>query len=396
MACPTILTGDRFLLRLIDHIDCQAQTLGSFGFQSLAATGSPTSAALTGLLTLFIALFAVRLLFGPTPAARDIVGDVLRVGIVLTLALSWPAYRVLVYDVVIHSPAEVAASISGPELAPGGAGLAERLQNVDTGILALTTFGAGRTTGGLLEGDARSGGFRAIALNDDSALGYARMAFLAGTIAPIVVLRLGAGLLLALAPLAAGLLLFEASRGIFAGWLRGLVLTTLGAMALTVALSVELAVLEPWLSDALRLRSLGYATPSAPTELLAMAVGFPLGTFGLLALMARVAFHRGWSSIPRMETVVASGSHAGGLARSVRPGSDADATVPSRAFLVAESVRSAMRHEEVRGTGRTVAPLQISYAVDASRQLGRSPTSSSGRRTSRRASVAGKRRDAAT
>ena len=60
MACTPIVTGDRFLLRVLDHLDCQAQSLGSFGFQALAAPGSPAETALTGLLTLFIALFALR------------------------------------------------------------------------------------------------------------------------------------------------------------------------------------------------------------------------------------------------------------------------------------------------------------------------------------------------
>ena len=32
MACPSVTTGDQFLAQTLDHLDCQAQTLGSFGF----------------------------------------------------------------------------------------------------------------------------------------------------------------------------------------------------------------------------------------------------------------------------------------------------------------------------------------------------------------------------
>lgn len=396
MACPAILTGDRFLVRVLDHIDCQAQTLGSLGFRALAAPGSPAETALTGLLTLFIALFAVRLLFGRAPAARDVVGDILKIGIVLTLALSWPAYRTLVYNVVIHSPGEIAATIAGPGLIRPEAGLAERLQNIDTGILSLTTSGAGRNTGGLLDSDTATGGFRAIALNDETALGYARMAFLAGTIAPLALLRLGAGLLLALAPLAAGLLLFEVSRGIFAGWLRGLVLTILGALGLTIVLAVELAVLEPWLTDALRLRSLGYAIPSAPSELLAMTLAFPIATFGLLFVMARVAFYRGWPTMPRLQLDVPLQRPREAYVTAGHRTSQGEPIIPSRAFLIAESVRSTMRHEELRGGGR--APeFRVPYGSEPlpSAPTGRSaPIGSRARRTSRRTSTAGQRRDA--
>ena len=64
MACPSVTTGGQVLAETLSHLDCQAQTLGSFGFQSLAAPGSPASLALTGLLTLFIAMFA-EIAIGP-------------------------------------------------------------------------------------------------------------------------------------------------------------------------------------------------------------------------------------------------------------------------------------------------------------------------------------------
>ena len=105
MSCPTTYTGDGFLVRILGQIDCQAQLLGSYGWLSLSEPGSLTATITTGLLTLFIALFGLRLLFGPTPGTRDIVFDVLKIGLVLTLALSWPAFRTLIYDVVFLAPA---------------------------------------------------------------------------------------------------------------------------------------------------------------------------------------------------------------------------------------------------------------------------------------------------
>ena len=40
MACPQVATGSEFLVRTLAHLDCQAQTIGSFGFQTLAERGS--------------------------------------------------------------------------------------------------------------------------------------------------------------------------------------------------------------------------------------------------------------------------------------------------------------------------------------------------------------------
>src|SRR5690606_25537270 len=245
VACPQVVTGSEFLIRALAHLDCQAQTLGSFGFQSLSQPGSPAGAVLTALLTLFVALYGVRLLFGPGDEPRDLVGAALKIGIVMTMAVSWPAWRTVAYDTVLHGPAEVAASIMPTTLPDPRGGLPERLQAIDTGIAAFTAAGTGRQTGALIAEGAASG-FGAIALEDEAGLGWARPLYLASTIGALAILRIAGGLLLALAPLLAALLLFDFSRGLFAGWLRGLVLTALGSLAVTVLFSVQVAVMEPW------------------------------------------------------------------------------------------------------------------------------------------------------
>ncbi|WP_423141121.1 type IV secretion system protein [Parablastomonas sp. CN1-191] len=382
-------------MRVLDNVDCQAATLGNFGFQSLAAPGSVAQGVILAALTLFVALFGYRLVLGEGLAARDLVGAVLKIGIVLTLALSWPAYRVLVYNVVIRGPAEIAASISAPGTAPR-AGLSNRLQAVDAGILAATSSGTGRQTSELLAEDKASDGFRKIALDDENTYGYARLAFLVGTIAPLAFLRLAAGLLLALAPLMASLLLFDVSRGIFAGWVRGLVLACLGAVATSVALAVELDLIEPLLSDVLKLRGLGYATPSAPTELLALTLAFPLASAGLIALFGRVAFNRGWLTLPQF-TYAETHEREWAALTPRQPVVAASATpTQQRAVLVSEGVATVMRHEERRlastiGPSRPFVPRFGDPANDQIRASSRGKTST--RRTSPSRSRAAARRD---
>lgn len=398
MACPTVTTGSRFLVEALAHLDCQAQTIGSYGFRGLADPGSPAAFALTGLLTLFIALFAIRLLFGPGPDARDAVMAVIKIGIVMTLAVSWPAYRTLAYDTVLRGPAEVASAMTTPSLPDTGNGFAERLQAIDTGIASLTALGAGRRTGSLALEDRQDDAFLTIAMQDETALGWARTIWLGATIGSLAIFRIAGGLLLALAPLFAGMLLFELTRGLFAGWLRGLVLVALGSLAITLLLAVETALMEPWLVDALSRRNLGYAVPNAPTELLALVLAFALASAGLLFVMAKVAFQNAWP-LPPLARLRASapsllGEQGSAVARPV------PLTAQSRALGLGESVMALVHREERRETRDSVRRIEFAERSEGGGSLAssssaaaRAPLGSSYRRTSPRSTAAQTRRD---
>lgn len=384
MACPRILTGENFLATALAHVDCQAQTLGSFGFAALADPGSPVSAALASLLTIFVALFGLRLLLGYPMAGRDVIGDVLKVGIVLTLATSWPAWRVVGYDLIIGGPADIAGTIGLGAGFPGGAGdLANRLQQADNALAELNTYGSGRL--GVAQGDWFQ-------------LGFARIAFLVGTLGPVALIRLGAGILLAIAPLMAGLLLFGITRPIFIGWARGLAMTFLASISLTLLLGAQLALLEPWLGDALAKRAADQQILEAPSEILALNLVFALVCIGGVAIVTRIAFHAssqgGSSSQPhRGQPGQDAPIRAAQLA-----GSSAD-DGPSRAATIALSVSESHRREErmteARRSSGSVRPGSDEAAigrtaskVDSAETLG-----SSYRRNTRRVSAASTRRD---
>lgn len=292
--CPVPSTGGAFLATLLRNLDCQGQTLGSAGYQALANPAAPLSIALTALLTIFVALFGIRLLLGHIPALREGVVAAVKIGIVLLLATSWPAYRTVVYNVVIQGPGELAADIGGSAAIPGADGsLIERLQVVDNAIAALTTLGSGRED--LMSAppagpDGKVAPMQRTPISDDLAFGLARVFFLVSAIGAFGIARLGAGVLLALAPLFAGLLLFEVTCGVFAGWLRSLFALMLAALATTTALGVELSLLEPWLADTLSQRASRFITPQAPIELLVLCLAFGAIVFGCMWVIAKVAF----------------------------------------------------------------------------------------------------------
>lgn len=386
MVCPSVSTGKGFLTGALQHIDCQAQAIGSYGYGALSDPGSMVSLALTGLLTVFVAIYGMRLTFGHRVDGHDLVGDIVRVAIVLTLASSWPAWRVIGYDVVIHGPQEIAGTVGRAANLPGSNGdLASRLQKVDDALAALNEKGAGRP---------------GVANGDWFQLGLARVVFLIGTIGPLALVRLAAGFLLAIAPLVAGLMLFGVTRSIMAGWVKGLVTTFLAMIALSLVLSVELAMVEPWLRDVIRLRIANEQTLNAPIEILIMTLAFGLVAFGMIALASRIANHASaW--IPAFAVRVQVDREDVAIApRRPAPAVHLNQQ-PDRTRELLASVGNAFRRENrmVPRIGHAVQAATSDGAggpVAAGRTgtvLAPNALGNSYRRTSRRVSAAGARRD---
>lgn len=409
-ACPIVPADPGFVRGVVDYIDCQAQAIGGGGYQALAAPGSTFSIVLTALLTLFVALFGYRMLFGATPGARDGVLALAKVGIVLALATGWPAYRTLVYDVAFSGPAELASDIGGPTGLPGaGGGLVTRLDFADQALVALAVVGPGDPALALQQAQAGAAGQPALPAFapqpfggfNTFALGGARMTFLLGALGALGAVRLVAGLMLALGPFFIAFLLFDGTRGLFEGWVRVLAGAALGALGSAVALGVELALLEPWLADLLARRYAGEAVPGAPVELLVVTLAFGLILIALLAASARLAlgFRLGTSWRP---TKAGASPRAVRAEESRRPAAVVgDGTVRidsrSRAAAVVDAVAASQRREAA------LAPAAQAALVNRMDAPGRAPVSAAAaaapfgqsfrRRTRARISVTAGRRD---
>lgn len=395
MACPT-LPADGFLSGVLRFVDCEAQTIGAAGYQALAAPGSSFSLILTALLTLFIALFGYRMLLGHVPSVREGVLAFVKIGVVLVLATSWPAYRTLVYDTVIRGPAELSASIGGAAALPGAqGGMVSRLEAVDQAMISLAIVGAGQPATAEQAAEPMPppmAGFEAFAL------GGARILYLIGIVGAFAAVRLVAGLLLALAPFFFAFLLFDATRGLFEGWLRVLLGAALGALGVSIVLGVQLALLEPWLSSLLAARAANLTAPNAPVELLVVATLFCLALAAMLWGVARLA--AGFRLPDVREWIGASGG------AQMRPDAeqrilDVDqqsqpAAAHSRAAAIADAVVASQRRDAADpiqpiGSGSRV-PIQ-----SASRSIETAPAlplgQSARRRTSNRISASVGRRD---
>jgi type IV secretion system protein VirB6 len=368
-ACPAFSPDGEYLRRMLAIVDCQAQAIGEGGYQALAMPGSPVSLVLAGVLTIFVAIIGYRALLGDAPNARDAVIAVVKVGIVLALATSWPAFRTLVYDVTFRAPAELAASIGSPAGLPGSdGGIAARLQGVDNLIFELNVIGTGRPpntdlivgpTATLTPQQQQQELQRIDQLQqrprwdpqaDARALAQARTLYLAGTIGAYGSVRLIAGLLLALGPLFALFLLFDGTRGLFEGWVRGLAGTALGALATSIVLGVQLAMMETWLATVVSVRRAFVSTPTVPIELLVTTLVFALILLAALIATAKVAYSfrmpQALRALPqRLAEVIRTSSFQPAFAVARTTETESVPEERSRAFAIADAVAATQRRE---------------------------------------------------
>lgn len=404
--CPAIVEG-AFLSSVLEYIDCQARSVGALGFQALTAPGALVPAALAIILTLFVAIMGVRMLLGHAPPARELVLSGLKVGIVFALALSWSAYRTLLYDVALLGPADLSARISAPySPASGSSDLVGQLQQVDYAFLELGRLGTGpRQLSSSVNVDPATGQPQVSTENSSEpphifetfSLGTARLAFLVGTVASLGAARLIAGLLLAIGPLFVILLLFDGTRSFFESWIRALAAAAIAAFAVTMLLAMEVSLMAPWLAQLLALRQAGYPVSGAATELLVVTFAFALILIAGLGMGARIAvafrFGRGKPATAqpldrtRTSDVLVPSPSAPRIIEARSSG------LPSRAAATGEALAMMERREVLAASTGGTGGRGTAYLGDP--QAGRMISSPSrhSRRTRTRVSAAALRRD---
>jgi type IV secretion system protein VirB6 len=284
--CSAIPPGAGFVSSMTSYIDCQSQMLGSGAWSALAAPGSMLTVVLTGFLTVTIALIGYNLLLGHAMTARTGVLTFVKIGAVFALATSWPAYRTLVYDLVTDGPAQLVSEIGPQSGVIGSDGtLIGRLDLVDQGLTRLAILGPGTPPPSTSEQvpPPPFGGF------DAFALGGSRILFELTAVGGLGIVRIITGLMLALGPFFLAFLMFENTRSLFEGWVRVIAGTALAAIGVSIALGLELALVEPWLSNVLARRMAGEALPTVSTELFVITCLFSMIVVAALFACARTA-----------------------------------------------------------------------------------------------------------
>lgn len=240
-------------LRLSAFVDCQARALGENGFQALA--GGPVAAGLlSGLVTIFVALIGYRLILGQTPDVRDGVGWAARLGMVLALATSWPAFQTLIYRVAVDGPGELAAVLL-PASGLASENTDARVQNAyDTlrlGSAAQPQTSSDQRTQTSQDPSLLGGSPAAMQQPQPTASGLGQpplpqtaSVLVISTLGVEAAFRIAIGFLLAIGPLAVMALLFDATLGLFSGWVRALAGAALALLAATIVAVIDLVLIE--------------------------------------------------------------------------------------------------------------------------------------------------------
>lgn len=342
-ACAASPESAGYVGSVSHFIDCRAEMLDTGAFGALAAPGSTLSLVLTGFLTVFVALIGYNLLLGRGFGIRSGTIAMIRIGAVLTLVMSWPAYQTLVYDVAVEGPGQLVAEIGRPAGLPGSDGtLLQRLDAADGALQQLSILG----TGNIEFAQAQSLPPPPMVGFDAFALGGSRILFLISALVGIVGVRIIAALMLAIGPFFIALLLFENTRSMFEGWLRVLAGASLAVIGVSVSLGFELAMLEPWLGDALARRMGGETLPSVPTELFVTTTFFAIVMIAAMVASTKVAAAFRLARPRKVETTPQAGALVFGQGGTfIDRRTQQSAEQPSRAALTAGVIASIQRRE---------------------------------------------------
>ncbi len=426
--CPAFDPTGPYVSQVVSFVDCHSLALGVDGYRALGpSTGF--GMALSGLLTIYVALIGYRLLLGGQITIREGVMSAIRLGFVLSLATQWAAYQPLVYDVVTGGPADLASRV----LAPGGVGgdapgrLIDRVQGVHAalgdlarqlvplvdaaaiapGNPAAPVVGqtpALQTPPALLPSPAASGPTspaaptveaRAALLSADRLLVGAA---LAGTLSVHVI----TALLLALGPLFIACLLFDSTRGLFVGWVRVLAGATLAGVAAALVIALELAVIEPQVQALRDVLDQGQPAGQLPQNMLATCGCFAVIMLAALIALARTtaAFRLPTALRSHVEQVLAPRDVASSAGQAwAGSGSQMQQRGErSRAEQVADAARAIERRDARTGGGTASTVPAIAPREPAARLsqvvMVPLPLGQSGRRTAQRMSPSAGRRDA--
>ena len=258
-------------------IDCAAGEMSRAAFSRIFGPEGAFVMPLQALLVIFVALLGYgfitgRLRFG----LSSLVPRLFTLVAVVTFATSWIAFQAVFYNLTVGGPDQIAGALMGTS---GSA------TTIFADKLDVVMFSLMEASGG--EGMAETTSI----FSPPGLLWTGATMLLLGTVGVLATCKIALAVLLSLGPVFIVMALFRPTRGLFTGWLKGVVMVALAPLFTVLAGSLMLELATPVLSSLM-------AVPGEIDVRPAMAF-FMIGAvhLALMALVMKVAttMVRGWT-----------------------------------------------------------------------------------------------------
>ncbi|RPF71050.1 type IV secretion system protein [Aurantiacibacter spongiae] len=258
-------------------VDCAASEMAQAAFNRLFSADGTFGPALTILLTLWIAFLGFGLITGRTRLGLStLTPRMVTLVLVLTFATSWVAFQSVFWNLAVGAPDEIATVLMGTD---GSATtiFADKLDVVMLSLMQASGDGAM---------DANTSFFSPPGL-----LWSGGTMLLLGTVGVLATCKIALAILMGLGPIFIVLALFTATRGLFTGWLKGVVMMALAPLFAVLGGSLMLELAVPVLS--------GISTVGGKIDVRAAMAFFMIGAvhLALMFMVLKVAatMVKGWS-----------------------------------------------------------------------------------------------------
>lgn len=314
-------------------VDCIAGGVSEQAFNRLFGSEGQLAFALTLMLVLYVGFFGISLMLGRSNlSVRTLLPKMMTLGLVLTFATSFVAFSTLFYNIFIGGPDQIAGILTGTQ----GSATVTFAQKLDVVFLAIQQASGSAT-------DIN-------AFSPQGMMWLGAMLLLLGTVGLLVTARIGLALLLAIGPIFVVLALFEGTRGLFTGWLKGLVLLAIAPLLAVLGGSIMLELAVPILAALV-------ATPGVIDQQAAMAfflVGAVHIALMFMALKVAGTMVAGWQVFGMVPGK--SGTQASGAARAVVAPAAPAAGFDRTSQIAPAAAAAGQRRVEVTGTALTGTP----------------------------------------
>lgn len=212
-------------------VDCIASQVSEQAFSRIFGAEGQLALALTITLVLYVAILGIGVMLGRTNLSiRALVPRMMTLGLVLTFATSFAAFSAIFYNLFVDGPDQIAGILTDSD----GSATATFAQKLDVVFIAI---------------QQASGDTTDISIFSPQGMMWAgAMLLLLGTVGLLVTARIGLALLLAIGPIFVVLALFNGTRGLFTGWLKGVVMLAVAPLFAVLGGSIMLEMAVPILA----------------------------------------------------------------------------------------------------------------------------------------------------